>query len=369
MINATSLAQQDQLQRLADAQTRRQAALKDALADTPTQQSAARATAVPSPSTRVTLSPVLTQSIMTALTYKPVQSKNTNINLLKQMSTSSEHSKAAARQRLQQLKDRIDAMKKFMIGLDPRSAKAMAGIIKMLAQQVKAAAAALGGASSDSSVSTPTVDASVSSGDSGAASADSSVSGDDASGDSANAAAATPDTRSSVDNGSKAASATAKAAADAGVDISTPATSQAPTATSSNGQPETNADGTLANQQSKASKDEKHAAAINAATAKAVGDAQKTQPAGVSKPRVQVSVKGMQGDAQTKADADLVRKVAAKLKELMALVKMSLRGQPSKDMKDAEGTMRDVDKIVKNMVGSTSNGGNISVDTGIAADP
>lgn len=351
MISATSLAQaQSQLQRLTNSNADKTA---DAQSDS-VQSHPARPDAL-SASTRVTLSSQQAQSLMQALVYTPVQSKNTSISLLKQVNKSSEQAKAAARQRLKQLKDQLEAMKKFAVGLSPRAAKAMAGVLKMLAQQIKAAAAVLGGSSG--SVSTPNVDtgsaSSASAGDSSAASSSAAVaaSAQDGAGDSAS---------TDADDGSAEAGATAKAAADAGVDTSAPAATPTQTASA--------ADSSKEDKDGKADQINAQTAKATLAAANAAAHDAKTSIGAKAAAKISADAK-LNTDPQKQADAELVRKTAAKLKELMALVKMSLRGQPSKEMKDTESAVRDIDKMVKSMTGTESSPGstNISVDTGIGA--
>ena len=201
-------------------------------------------------------------------------------------SSSSPQRKAAARARVTQIKQQIEQMQKFAVGLDPQSAKAMAVQIRMLAQQLRAAASELSGADGAApTMPNPTVVAGQD---------DSATTTDQADAASASTSDSTPD--------STAADASAVAA-----DAS--ATSQ-----------QLAQEGSA---QSTAQDDAGHAAH---------GQHVASSPS---------------SNDESAADRGLVQEAASKLKALLALLRSQLRHGRNPDADDADQTLRSIDKMME----------------------
>jgi hypothetical protein len=184
--------------------------------------------------------------------------------------------KDAARARIQQLKERIEAMRQMMVGLSPAAAKAMAREIRAMAQELKQAAGTLLSGGGEASVGADTgTEASAGSGAAAVPSAADTVAGSGSVGDAVQTAAAA-----------------AQAAA-------------MTSATTAEGEP----------------------AQAASATAQADDPAQDATPSLADvPPSSQPAMAGAtRGDSSADADEDLIRKVAAALKELMAMVKAQMR--------------------------------------------
>ncbi|MBB5189733.1 hypothetical protein HNQ50_000443 [Silvimonas terrae] len=327
-----------------------------------------------------------------SLTYRPANSvaapssspMSSILQKLGNIPSAGSQRKNAARARLNRLKSQIEAMKKAAIALNPRAAKAMAAVLKMLAAQLKSAAADLAGSDGGG----PSAGGGMSiqfNSSSGASAAPSATGSADAGSSSANAAAqaqASADTSSSGDHGDQPASEDSSSSADtasavqaqASADTSAPATpdtqnGSADTTTGTAGSPD--AKSTAADQSGASDKTDANAAAQDAqqlaqTAAQAANTASK--PGGSANFKIPGS--GSNGGNMSASDKALVEEVARSLQQLVALVKMHLRGK-NKDIQGAESAIKDAVKLAEG--GSTGAAtlnvavGNLGGDAGSAS--
>lgn len=228
--------------------------------------------------------------------------------------------KAAARTRVQMIKQQIEGMLRFASALSPAVAKGVAGQIRQLAQQLRAAASVLmegGGGSEAGAVNIPLNVG----GESGAAatdgaSADGSGSGAEGGGGEGAAAAST------------AAAAEAEAAE---------AAQLAQEEASKEGEAGTDAaDGANG--------------AVGAAGAekKAEGESDSGDGASgsASGSKTGQPVRLGAADAEREADLKLLREVTQKLKVLFSLVRIHLQDDKNKDVKETQQALEDIDKMM-----------------------
>jgi hypothetical protein len=230
------------------------------------------------------------------------------LNRIQAMPSGAAQRKDMARARIQQLKDRIEAMRQMMVGLSPAAAKAMAREIRAMAHELKQAAGVLmsGGESADAAGS-------------GAAAADA---GADATGANASGADATAQ--------ATAAEPGAATAAD-GAGAVTEAVSAANRAAQ---QANALQLGTAAPDDAAAT--EKQVSPL-ASTDEADADASHV-PSGPAEvvASIQAAFQSSGGNGASADDEELIRKVAAALKNLMAMVKSQMRdGEHDDDIQAA----------------------------------
>lgn len=217
--------------------------------------------------------------------------------------------KAAARMRVQMIKQQIESMLKFSSALTPAVAKGMASQIRQLAQQLRAAAAVLmeGGGGADASAVNIPLNLG---GESEASTAgEVSAEGGGAEGGGEGAAAA-----------AKAAEAEAAAAEAAELAQEGSQAGEAnPGAVGASGA-EQGADG--------------EGGAEDAASGQE-GDSRASQP-----------FQAGSTDAEREADLKLLREVTQKLKVLFSLVRLHLQDENNKDVKETVLALRDIDKML-----------------------
>ncbi|WP_035055809.1 hypothetical protein [Andreprevotia chitinilytica] len=269
------------------------------------------------PSVKVTLSPFSSSASTNATSdsdQSPLFSQLQGImRALRQMGSGSAQRKAAARARVEQIKKQIESMQKFAVALTPQSAKAMAAQVRMLAQQLKAAAAELSGGGG-SAVVVPEISINHAAG----------------------ASDASPTVSASSDQ-----VATPSAADDAASQA--PTANDVPAATDS-----TKADDAAAVAAAKAAETEATAAAGKAEQQgddpKAGTDTHKTQATGTT------------SSDESRADLATVRAVAEKLKQLLALIRMHLRDGRNADTKAVDRALHDIDEMKPEQAGGAAGG-------------
>jgi hypothetical protein len=221
--------------------------------------------------------------------------------------------KDMARARIQQLKDRIEAMRQMMVGLSPAAAKAMAREIRAMAHELKQAAGVLlsGGESADA-------------GGNGVAVADAGAgaTGADAA---AQAAAAEPAAATTADGAGAATEATSAA---------NRATQQANALQLGTAAPDEGA--TEEKEVSPLAPTDEADADTSGVSSGADGTSNVPSGAADVAASIQAAFQSSGGDGASADDEELIRKVAAALKSLMAMVKSQMRdGEHDDDIQAA----------------------------------
>lgn len=222
--------------------------------------------------------------------------------------------KAAARTRVQMIKQQIEGMLRFASALSPAVAKGIAGQIRQLAQQLRAAASVLmeGGGGSDATAVNIPLNLGGESGAEGAGGT--SAEGGGAEGESADGAAAA----------ATAAAAEAEAA------------EAAQLAQEASKEGEVSADGAGGSGATGAEKSAEGEAGS--------GDGASGQESGAK--TGQLSSPGSAADSEREADLKLLREVTHKLKVLFSLVRIHLQDENDKDVKDTKQALEDIDKMI-----------------------
>jgi len=244
--------------------------------------------------------------------------------------------KDAARVRVQQLKERIEAMRSMMIGLSPAAAKAMAGQIKAMAQELKQAAGTLaesGGTTADAGV------ANVANVDSSAAGSNVAAGADAAAGATsagADAQAATADAETATDTDGE--------TGDAGGSASSVAASAQEAAAEAQAEAEALAeDDKKTSGGATAPGDEKNERAEGVGAPAAGASQTQDKPAAAVASKIIASLSPTQKDAMSDADRDLVKEAARALKSLMSMVKSQMDDpKNNKDIQAAERALSDI---------------------------
>lgn len=223
------------------------------------------------------------------------------LNRIQAMPSGAAQRKDIARARIQQLKDRIEAMRQMMVGLSPAAAKAMAREIRAMAHELKQAAGVLMSGDGD-------VEA-----DGSAAAA----TGDAAAADAGSAAGAGTPAVAAASSAVDAASAVSDAtSAVAGADLA--ATGR---------EPQAGAEDATHIATGHADDDASGLVPTDAKALERAGDVAESEAADApdAASSIQAAFRSPAGSGASDADQDLIRKVAAALKSLMAMLKAQMR--------------------------------------------
>lgn len=224
------------------------------------------------------------------------------LNRIQAMPSGAAQRKDIARARIQQLKDRIEAMRQMMVGLSPAAAKAMAREIRAMAHELKQAAGVLmsgdGDVEADGSAAAATGDAAAAGAGTPAVAAASSA---------VDAASAVSDATSAADDATSAV---------AGADLA--ATGR---------EPQAGAEDTTHIATGHADDDASGLVPTDAKALERAGDVAESEAADApdAAPSIQAAFRSPAGSGASDADQDLIRKVAAALKSLMAMLKAQMR--------------------------------------------